>query len=524
METRPPTIGQLLIAAGFAISCFALLIFLWLSFGGPVPLAAKSYRVIVPFTEATQLAVESDVRISGVTVGKVKQIELSDQGSAEATLELEERYAPIPQDTKAILRQKTLLGETYVELTPGSPGDPPVVSGDGVELAQTSEILPPSENAAIPEGGSLDEAQVSDAVQLDEIFRTFDPQTRAAFRTWMIDGALSLDGRGVDLNAALGNLEPFSEELRRTLTVLDGERQALEGLVRDGGVTFDALSESGQLASLVNNAATVFSTTAARDADLQAAIEALPTFLDETRTTLDRLERFADDTDPLVTQLRPAARELSPTLEQVEQLAPELRGFLSGLSPVADRADNLKALRKLLDDDLPPLLTRLDPFLDQLNPPLVAIRAYRREITAFLANTAAATNGFNLSSEAGGEATRYLRTVAPLNPEALAGFPSRLKSNRTIPYVQPGGFTELSQGLESFSTSQCSSGANATIDPADAGAFPEGFFDRLQEFAFAGELSSDDIPAARCDKQDRFESLGGSFTEFTDYLHIRADP
>ena len=145
METRSPTVGQLLIAAGFAVSCFALLLFFWLSFGGPVPLAAKSYRITVPFNEATQLAVESDVRISGVTVGKVKQIELGDSGSAEATLELEERYSPIPQDTKAILRQKTLLGETYVELTPGSPGDPVVVSGDGIQLAQTSELLPPVE-------------------------------------------------------------------------------------------------------------------------------------------------------------------------------------------------------------------------------------------------------------------------------------------------------------------------------------------------------------------------------------------
>ena len=293
----------------------------------------------------------------------------------------------------------------------------------------------------------------------------------------MLDAAVALDGRGSDLNAVFGNLELFAEEANRAVGVLDSERVALEGFVRDGGAVFDALSESGRLGSLITNADTVFATTAARDAELEAAFRALPTFLDEARETLTRLDTFAADTNPLVTQLR-----------------------------------------------LPPLLTRLDPFLDQLNPPLIATRAYRREITAFLANTAAATTGFNLSSEAGGEATRYLRTVAPLNPEALAGFPSRLKSNRTIPYVQPGGFTELSQGLESFSTSQCSSGANATIDPADAGAFPEGFFDRLQEFAFAGELSSDDIPAARCDKQDRFESLGGSFTEFTDYLHIRADP
>ena len=60
------------------------------------------------------------MRISGVSVGKVK-VDHADKktGASDATIELDAAYAPIPKDTKAILRQKTLLGETYVELTPG---------------------------------------------------------------------------------------------------------------------------------------------------------------------------------------------------------------------------------------------------------------------------------------------------------------------------------------------------------------------------------------------------------------------
>ena len=72
METRPPTITRILVAIGFALSCFALALFLWITFGGPLPLKPEGYRFTVPFDEATQLAVESDVRISGVPVGKVK--------------------------------------------------------------------------------------------------------------------------------------------------------------------------------------------------------------------------------------------------------------------------------------------------------------------------------------------------------------------------------------------------------------------------------------------------------------------
>ena len=60
----------------FALSCFGLLTFLWLTFGGATPLKPKGYRVTVPFKEAGQLAVEADVRISGVPVGKVKKINI----------------------------------------------------------------------------------------------------------------------------------------------------------------------------------------------------------------------------------------------------------------------------------------------------------------------------------------------------------------------------------------------------------------------------------------------------------------
>jgi virulence factor Mce-like protein len=271
-----------MIAVGFAISCFGLLLFLWLAFGGAVPLKSKSYRVTVPFDEATQLAVESDVRISGVSVGKVKGIELSEQGLADAELEIDAKYAPIPSNTRAILRQKTLLGETYVELTPGE-----------------------REAEPLPEDATLASAQVSHAVQLDEIFRAFDEPTRAAFRTWMQDASVAFRGRGADLNAAIGNLAPFADRADDLMRILDGQRLAVKRLVRDGGETFDALSERpGQLRGLITNTDSVFGTIADRDADLIAAFQALPTFLDESRLTLDRLDTFAGDTNDLVTQLR----------------------------------------------------------------------------------------------------------------------------------------------------------------------------------------------------------------------------
>src|SRR5215213_1535880 len=210
MQKQAPTIGRLLVMVGFALSCFGLLLFLWLAFGGPIPLKPKGYQVDVSFAEGTQLAVEADVRISGVPVGKVKTVEPDpDTGRSTATIQMEERFAPIPKDTKAILRQKTLLGETYVELTPGD------------------------KNAGmVPEGGTLSRGQVSSTVELDEIFRAFDAKTRESFQTWMQQQARGTKGRARDISDILGNLEPFGEDVNDLVKVLNSQEGEVRQVVR----------------------------------------------------------------------------------------------------------------------------------------------------------------------------------------------------------------------------------------------------------------------------------------------------
>ena len=188
MNKSAPGIGRVAAMVVFALSCFGLLLFLWLAFGGPVPLKPKGYQFSVDVPEATTLAKEADVRISGVPVGKVKDIQPDKRtGLSTVTVELLSRYAPLKSDARAVLRQKTLLGETYVEITPGT-----------------------KSAKSVPEGGKLAAGQVSKTVELDEILRTFDPETRTAFQEWMQSQAMAINGHGRDLNDAFGNLGPFA--------------------------------------------------------------------------------------------------------------------------------------------------------------------------------------------------------------------------------------------------------------------------------------------------------------------------
>jgi ABC-type transporter Mla subunit MlaD len=497
MSKRAPSTTQLLIIAGFALSCFGILLFLWVTFGGPTPFRAKPYEIKVPFNEATQLAEQSDVRISGVNVGKVQSIALAPNGKqALATVDIDDKYGPLPESTRAILRTKTLLGETYIELTPGD--------ADGPELA---------------DGGTLPEANIAESVQLDEIFRTFDPETRAAFQSWMQEAAVAISGQGQGLSYALGEFEPTFTDLDRLFRVLDSQRLAVGQLFRDGATTFEALrGREGELAGLIQSSNAVFTTAAQRDRDIEALFRAFPTFQDESRLTLNRLKAFALNADPLMRQLVPAAEQLSPTLIAFARLAPEAKGFFEGLSKVIGVAPTgFPALRKLFRDDFPPLLRAVDPFLRNLNPILTGLNLYRNEFTSFFANIAAATNG-KLTNE-----SHFLRVMSPLGPESVSTFPRRLTTNRNSAYSPPRWAEGLASGLPGFDTRQCSSGITAALNPStpSSSAFKErtkkselkeseDLFNRIKKFAFVEQTNTNSVPAPGCIQQAPFSPIYGA--------------
>jgi phospholipid/cholesterol/gamma-HCH transport system substrate-binding protein len=463
---QAPSVGRILTMVAFGLSCFGILVFLWLNFGGSVPLQPKGYRVTVEFPEATQLAQEAEVRISGVRVGRVKEKEPNEQtGLTDTVIEIDARYAPLPSDTRAILRQKTLLGETYVELSPGTPG-------------------PDGENV-LADGGRLPPGQVADTVELDEILRTFDPVTRRRFSTWFDQQGLAARGRAEQISDALGQLTPFAEETDDVLRVLRVQGAATRRLIRDTGVVFEALTErKGQLRDLITNSNRVWSAVAGRDRQLADTFRVFPTFLRESRTTTRRTSAFAREANPLVDQLRPAARQLSPTLIDLDRLAPDLRGLFRDLDPlVRVSRRGLPATERVLDNTRP-VLARLDPFLRQLTPIVDYLGLYRREIAAFFGNDSAVTQATG-PAFADRQALHYLRVMNPLNPEIMTGYPNRLATSRSNPYTAPGAYDRLRRGqpLPVFGSYLCTS--NPTPSPPAPNAYmSQRLASEIQKFVF----------------------------------------
>ena len=188
-----------------------------------------------------------------------------------------------------ILRQKALLGETYIELTPGD-----------------------KSGGHAGRRGTLSFKATQEAVQIDELVRTFDRPTRRAFQGWIRELAGAIEkGRGEDLNNAIGNLPDFVATGDDVLAVLDDQRPALKALIRNSGRTLEAVNErEGQLRQLVVNGDRFFGALASRNEALADTVFVLPTFLDETRLTVRRLRRFSVNARPLVRDLQPVATDL----------------------------------------------------------------------------------------------------------------------------------------------------------------------------------------------------------------------
>jgi phospholipid/cholesterol/gamma-HCH transport system substrate-binding protein len=428
----------------FTASCVGLLIFLWISFGGTLPFNAQGYRFSVEFNQATELASNAEVEIAGVTVGHVTSVGLDhSNGMTRAVIQIDHQYVPRPAGTRAILRQKSLLGETYVQLSAGNPHGPKLRDG-----------------ATLPPG------QVAPTVQLDQILNTFDPKTRAAFATWMQQGGIALSNRGQQFNAAFAELYPFATNVNSVLAVLHRQQSATSVLLHDGGQVFSALSTSpAELQGFIRNTNQLFATTASRDAALAATIRAFPAFLAQTRVTTNKLGAFAVNTQPLIDELHPAAKQLNPAVKSVASLAPSLQTLMTNLRPLTTAGKaGLPALGSFLNDSVP-FLAALKPFLGNLDPVINYIDDYRGELAGFFANGTASSQAVASGLISGSKIVHYVRLGNPISPEAVATYQTRPYSVRSNPYLKPGGYSGLLSGLPVFGSYLCTANPLPTVSP-----------------------------------------------------------
>jgi phospholipid/cholesterol/gamma-HCH transport system substrate-binding protein len=300
-----------------AVVAAAILAALLLLGGG-----SGGYTVKANFQNASQLVKGNLVQVAGREVGSVQEIDLTPDGQAQITLTINEDYAPLREGTRAIVRQASLSGvaNRYVDLS-----------------------LPGQKAKAIPDGGVIEQDATTSAVDLDQLFNTFDKPTRKDLKKVFAGSAKQHEGRGEEMNAGLLYLNPSLAASSRLFDELNRDTRLLERfIVASSRLVTDVADRREDVSGLVDNLATTTTAIGSEQAALAESIERLPDFMRRANTTFLNLRAALDDLDPLVADSKPVAKKLRPFMAELRPLARDARPTLADLSEILRKpgADN----------------------------------------------------------------------------------------------------------------------------------------------------------------------------------------
>ena len=266
----------------------------------PITLKAE-----LPTAQAMMPGQGQTVRVSGVQIGEVGDIELED-GRPIVEMKIEPEYEGLVTDeATALMRPKTSLKDMFLELDPGR-GRP------------------------LEEGETLDVAQTIEDVHPDQILRMLDTDTRDYLQLLVAGAGLGLKDRGRDLGEIFRLFEPTHRDLARVNSAVATRRTSLRRLVHSLRELSEELAgREDELAGLVDSASRVFRAYASEDDSISAAVRELPAALRQTTATLGEVERFAEVLGPASERLRPVARALGRSQVALRPLARDATPLLA---------------------------------------------------------------------------------------------------------------------------------------------------------------------------------------------------
>jgi phospholipid/cholesterol/gamma-HCH transport system substrate-binding protein len=288
------------------------------------------YTVKADFQNAAQLVKGNLVQTGGASVGKVKTIDLTPDGQAEVTMSINKDYAPLRRGTLATIRQASLSGvaNRYVDLR-----------------------MAPAGAEKIPDGGVIGQDSTTTAVDLDQLFNTFDPATRKALAGVIKGSKNQIEGQGKQFNEGIAYLNPSLAASSTLFRELNRDTPLLERfIVSSSQLVTDIADRKDDVSGLVDDLATTTTAIGNQKQALADSIAKLPPFMRRANTTFVNLRAALDDLDPLVDESKPVAKKLRPFMAELRPLARDARPTLNDLSDIIRRpgaANDLIELTKL---------------------------------------------------------------------------------------------------------------------------------------------------------------------------------
>ena len=299
------------------------------------------YRVTAVFQDAGQLVKGNQVRVAGGSIGSVDDIDVTDDGQAEVTFEIDDDdYRPLREGTDLVVKQTSLPG----------------IAGRYIDVQ-----LGPADGAEIEDGGRIGTDHTRTVLELDEVFSIFDKPTRRSFQDFVEGNAVSLRGRGAQLRRGIHYLSPALSTGSRLFEELTRDDHLLEQFLVDSSTLVTALAERSQdLGGAVSGLGRTFGALGRQQNALAESVGLLPPVMRRANTTFVNLRAALDDVDPLVDAAKPVARRLDPFLSQARLFARDAEPTVRDLSETIRTTGSANDLIELLDSFPPLARTALD--------------------------------------------------------------------------------------------------------------------------------------------------------------------
>ena len=295
---------------------------------------SEDYRVTARFENASQLVNGNEVQVAGKAIGTVKEIKLAPEGGADVVLDItDSEYTPLRQGTEGIIRLTSLSGvaNRYVDLR-----------------------LPGGKTREIADGGRIDAADTTSAVELDQLLNTLDKRSRTDLQGVIQGFGRQFDGRTREAQRGWLYLNPSLASTSRLFEELTYDTPAFEQfIVASGKLVTDLAEKREDLSGLVDELADATGAIAREKDSLSTAIAKLPPFMRRANTTFVNLRTAIDDLRPLVRESRPVTPKLRRFLAELRPLARDARPTLRDLSALVSAAGPDNDLLELTNGQVP---------------------------------------------------------------------------------------------------------------------------------------------------------------------------
>jgi phospholipid/cholesterol/gamma-HCH transport system substrate-binding protein len=229
-----------------------------------------SYRVAAHFAESGGIFEGAQVSYRGVAVGQVGELELTD-GGVDVMLDIDDDAKRIPAETRAVVANRSAVGEQYVDLQPQTSAGPFLGDGDDIPQAMT-------------------ETPIATTKLLVDLDRTVNSVNKESLRTVVGELGQAFQGTGEDLGQIIDTSNSF-------IRTANDNFEVTTDLLEDGNVVLTTqIDKASAIRSFASDLSKFSDTLVTSDRDLRRVIESgsatatqLRTFLEDNRVDLGEL-------------------------------------------------------------------------------------------------------------------------------------------------------------------------------------------------------------------------------------------